>query len=255
MANLYVKEFESDWIDMEVYVNMIEEMEYFQSAILNGLAHRGYNYNRFQEYTCGIIADVLDNLENCLDDILAMFDGEFYGTVTEIVEYYFKPTYKNKWSTKDIHEWKKLAEFYNNYGLGDKEYLAVIEMITGKKYDLMRINGVCQGDVMYVVCPSDVPKELVDAWEGYYFGVGMEVHVYEVDERLLIDEFDDIEDIMEVNNYLIEDMGWTFIPNGYSAKDIIKWFSLGKSDYGKIRIETINKEPTEMYHLNFVQTA
>lgn len=257
MANLYVKEFESDWIDMEIYIDMIEEMECCQSAILNGLSNRGYGYprNNFQEYTCGMIADVIDNLENCLDDVLEMMSGEFYGTVTETVTQYFKPTYKDKWNTRDIHEWKKLAEHYNDYGLGDNEYLMVIEMITGKKYDFHRITGCCQGEVMYVVYPENVSDELINAWEGYYWGLGMEVHAYEVDERLLLDEFDDIEDVMEVNNHLIEDMGWTFIPNGYSAKDVINWFGLGKSDYWKIRIELRNEEPTEMYHLDLVKTA
>ena len=81
MANLCVKEFESDWIDMEIYIDMIEEMECCQSAILNGLSNRGYGYprNHFQEYTCGMIADVIDNLENCLTkvaDFLKKADNE-----------------------------------------------------------------------------------------------------------------------------------------------------------------------------------
>ena len=257
MTNLYIKEVRYDYIDMECYVDMISEMEYCQSAILNGLSNRGYGYprNHFQEYTCGMIADVIDNLENCLDDVLEMMSGEFYGTVTETVTQYFKPTYKDKWNTRDIHEWKKLAEYYNSYGLGDNEYLTVIEMITGKKYDFQSIRGCCQGDFMYVVCPTDVSDDMLSIWEGYYFGIGMEVHTYEVDERLLIDEFDDIEELMEVNNYLIEDMGWTFIPNGYCAKDVIDYLGLGKSDYGKIRIELIDEEPVEMYHLDLVKTA
>lgn len=114
----------------------------------------------------GELGDVLVNLK----------DSELYKNATEAITDYFPPD-KEKYSTKDIHELKRLIVEYSKCprSAEDSILCAVLSIVTGKEWDYQQISGCCQSDWNYIYYPvNERDKEAIAAFEAEYFNTGSE---------------------------------------------------------------------------------
>jgi hypothetical protein len=142
--------------------------EYPDNVILDG--NRQYKSHTTTAY---------DNIKNGFEEMTGYIDycGEngTYRNVTECIFDFLPCEHKTKYSTKDIHEWKKLIEEYNKYDeITDDIICTALKLITGKEYDTTTIRGCCQGDWQDIYFPVEYGKEFVKVFETEYFNTGSE---------------------------------------------------------------------------------
>lgn len=123
-----------------------------------------------------------DNIKN-LDNVYYEYEPLTYertnhcywSSASEFINYYFPKSNGKKYSTREIHEWKKLLERGNSEDIT----LKALELMTGKKWREIRLRGYCQSDWQNGYASEDVSEEYVRYVEMCYFNTGSEYIVYE----------------------------------------------------------------------------
>lgn len=120
----------------------------------------------------GELADILDSFNRRLKD----YNTEVYKNVSEAIADFLQPEHKARYSTKEIHDLNNLVCSYGVYSPGDDAILlSVLNIVTGKKYQLSTIRGCAQSEWQSVLYPSDVySDETIEYLEKDYFNTGSE---------------------------------------------------------------------------------
>ena len=90
---------------------------------------------------------------------------------------YFPPEHKEKYSSKNIHEWKRiLASLQKCSRSEEARYLCqALQLITGAEWDYSEIRGCCQGDWQNVIYKAaSWSSTALEAFEMEYFNLGTE---------------------------------------------------------------------------------
>ena len=114
----------------------------------------------------GELAEVLTNLK----------DSEWYKNATEAIADYLPPD-REKYSTKDIHELKRLIVEFAECSRSEENSIlcTVLSIVTGETWDYKQICGCCQGDWNNIFYPVDKWSiEALNAFEIEYFNTGTE---------------------------------------------------------------------------------
>lgn len=149
-------------------------------------------------YPDGIILDgnkdYLSRKTNAYEKVLTYIDDAFediekiqvkegwYKTVTECIMDYFKPEHKEKYTTNEIAEWKKIITDYHSSSHKEeyRQICLALLLITGKKYAHKTICGCCQRDWQEVYYPVDDVD--IDCFATEYFNTGTEWIVHDENE-------------------------------------------------------------------------
>lgn len=136
----------------------------------------------------GELADILDSFNRRLKD----YNTEVYKNVSEAIADFLQPEHKARYSTREIHDLNNLVCSYGVYSPGeDAILLSVLNIVTGKKYQLSTIRGCCQGEWQSVLYPSDVySDETIEYLEKDYFNTGSEWIIH--DEESIPESAEDI---------------------------------------------------------------
>lgn len=136
----------------------------------------------------GELADILDSFNRRLKD----YNTEVYKNVSEAIADFLQPEHKARYSTKEIHDLNNLVCSYGVYSPGeDAILLSVLNIVTGKKYQLSTIRGCCQSEWQSVLYPSDVySDETIEYLEKDYFNTGSEWIIH--DEESIPESVEDI---------------------------------------------------------------
>lgn len=136
----------------------------------------------------GELADILDSFNRRLKD----YNTEVYKNVSEAIADFLQPEHKARYSTKEIHDLNNLVCSYGVYSPGeDAILLSVLNIVTGKKYQLSTIRGCCQSEWQSVLYPSDVySDETIEYLEKDYFNTGSEWIIH--DEESIPESAEDI---------------------------------------------------------------
>ena len=130
-------------------------------------------YNRFMEYW----EEAFNELES-----IKNHDGyNCYQTTTEAILCFFPPEHKQKYSTKEIHQWKSiLAEMC--YREDEATICKALQLMTGKVWDYTQIHGCCQRDWQGMIyCTENWNQEARKAFEIEYFNLGTEWIIHDGD--------------------------------------------------------------------------
>lgn len=101
-----------------------------------------------------------------------------YGTITEMLNDCFPRDSGKSYTTRQVHEWKKLLNDWVN--AEEREYATALSLMTGLSYDWRSIRGYCQGEWNIVYYPEkNWTKEALDAFEIEYFNLGTEWMVHD----------------------------------------------------------------------------
>lgn len=106
----------------------------------------------------------------------------YWNNVSEFVNYYFTKSNGKKYSTKEIHEWKKLFDEYQNRWRIEDIVEKALELMTGKKWRAIKLCGYCQSDWQYGYASEEITDEDVRYIEMCYFNTGSEYLFYESEE-------------------------------------------------------------------------
>lgn len=136
----------------------------------------------------GELADILDSFNRRLKD----YNTEVYKNVSEAIADFLQPEHKARYSTREIHDLNNLVCSYGVYSPGeDAILLSVLNIVTGKKYQLSTIRGCCQSEWQSVLYPSDVySDETIEYLEKDYFNTGSEWIIH--DEESIPESAEDI---------------------------------------------------------------
>lgn len=127
----------------------------------------------------------------------------FYEDETEVLSDYLRGF---DWKDKE-KEIKELIEKLDSQGdemykLYDEYYLELLNLLTGKKYELVCIRGCSQSDWQYLIYNTEIHES--ETIEGYYFNLGDEYTVIETDA----DEEVDIDSIFDYECYSYYTLAW-----------------------------------------------
>lgn len=104
----------------------------------------------------------------------------YWNSITEFIGCYFPKTYGNKkYSTKEIHAWKKLLEKYSERWDMDAIILDALQLMTGKKWREFTMRGYCQSEWQDGYASENVTDKQLRYIEMCYFNKGNEYIVYE----------------------------------------------------------------------------
>lgn len=136
----------------------------------------------------GELADILDSFNRRLKD----YNTEVYKNVSEAIADFLQPEHKTRYSTKEIHSLNELVCSYGVYSSQDYDILlSVLNIVTGKKYQLSTIRGCAQSEWQSVLYPSDVySDETIEYLEKDYFNTGSEWIIH--DEESVPESAEDI---------------------------------------------------------------
>lgn len=136
----------------------------------------------------GELADILDSFNRRLKD----YNTEVYKNVSEAIADFLQPEHKARYSTREIHNLNELVCSYGIYSSQDYDILlSVLNIVTGKKYQLSTIRGCCQSEWQSVLYPSDVySDETIEYLEKDYFNTGSEWIIH--DEESIPESAEDI---------------------------------------------------------------
>lgn len=102
--------------------------------------------------------------------------SSFYKNATQAINDLLYPE-KEKYSTKDIHELKRLVVEFAQCSSRDEDSIlcAILSIVTGKEWDSKQIHGCCQGEWNYIFYPvGKWSVEALNAFEVEYFNTGSE---------------------------------------------------------------------------------
>lgn len=207
MKKLFARIAPPDYIDMEIYFDMKEEVS---QGFLNVLG--------LDRYTASFLSPDWEKLSEKLStavyylENLTENDVNFYSRARDVLDDYF-PGWEGgkKKSSRLIHEWKE-AIFDCNYKMQWDAACRLLTLWTGKKHVWREIRGCCQGDYAEIYFPTsgngdkdDKYSEMISA---YYFGSGVEVEIH--------DEDGEPEEADDVSGF------WDYIPIPYATENEIK---------------------------------
>lgn len=122
------------------------------------------------------VREALENgeLAEALEDVeTGGYYSEWYKNATQAINDLL-PADKAKYSTKDVHELKRLIAEYAKCSRSDEDSIlcAVLSIVTGETWDYKQICGCCQGDWNNVYYPVaqwsyEALKALKDALKSY----------------------------------------------------------------------------------------
>lgn len=128
----------------------------------------------------GELSEMLENDKEC---------KQWYPNITAAMLDYLPPEHKEKYSTRDVHALKEYIKWYDH----NEEYAlcAVLEVVTGQKWDTCQITGSCQCDWNRVYYPVDSwTGAALEGFETEYFNTGSEWIIH--DGKDIPEEPDDI---------------------------------------------------------------
>ena len=136
----------------------------------------------------GELADILDSFNRRLKD----YNTEVYKNVSEAIADFLQPEHKARYSTKEIHALNDLVCSYGVYSPGDDAILSsVLNIVTGKKYQLSTIRGCAQSEWQNILYPVGIyDDEDIDRLEKDYFNTGSEWIIH--DEENIPESAEDI---------------------------------------------------------------
>lgn len=141
-----------------------------------------------KEYT-GFTTELYDKLCNEWEDAyryMDMLDTDpvelTYKNFTEVIMDYFPPEYKERYSTKEIREWRNVLNMLQSCSLAhmDKYYARAMTLVTGHKWYTSSISGCCQCDWQNIIYDSEYwDDEALEEFEAEYFNTGTEWEVHD----------------------------------------------------------------------------
>lgn len=144
-----------------------------------------YGNDRLRDHLPDIVETLFNNWEDAADDVEQVIDGSAYAcydTVTEAIMDYLPPVHKKKYSSKDVHEWKRILASLQKCSRGEEEryFCQALQLMTGKEWDYTKIRGCCQGDWQNVIYQAkNWSEEALEAFEAEYFNTGSEWMVHD----------------------------------------------------------------------------
>ena len=149
--------------------------------------------------------DAYEKITQSIDNILYEYElasnpktnGCYWNNVSEVINYYFAKENGKKYSTKEIHEWKKLLEDWSRIDDEDFE-LKALHLITEKEWRKVCIRGYMQREWQYLYVSENITEKDVRYIEMCYFNTGTEWRIYESEE--------DFENYENATSMYIEDV-------------------------------------------------
>lgn len=147
-----------------------------------------YGNDDFNGFICDIdfknVRDILEQGELCemLREV-ANGDHYYFNTATEAINNYFPR--KKKYSTKEIHNLKKLIAEYGDWNNDDDDTLcAVLSIVTGEPWENCELCGCVQRDWIKCAYRKNMwDKKSLDMFEMEYFNTGEEYIVSPEDDE------------------------------------------------------------------------
>ena len=172
--------------------------EMYPDVIFKGNYH--FNEHTTEEYNS--IRDGLDDLTNTLDYDANFLPGRWYDNFTEAVNDLMPaPQYKARYSTRDIHAWRMLANEWYNTTNENALLCRALQLVTGKEYEYTTIRGCCQGDWQEILFPVEkYDRDALAIIEADYFNTGT--------EWIIHDENNDPEGPEDISGYSLYCYGW-----------------------------------------------
>lgn len=110
----------------------------------------------------------------------------YWDNVSQLINYYFAKENGKKYSKKEIHEWKRLMDYWQD---SEEDYLQALQLITGKKWRQVCIKGCCQRDWQYLYVSEEITDKDIDYIEMCYFNTGTEWLVFESEKDFEEDNY------------------------------------------------------------------
>lgn len=147
-----------------------------------------YGNNDFLEY----YTDAYEKVRK-IDDILYEYEstsnphsnGCYWDNVSQLINYYLAKENDKKYTTKEIHEWKKLLDNWYK----EENVEKALQLITGKKWREACIKGCCQREWQYLYVSEDITDKDIEYIGMCYFNTGEEWLVYENKEEFDNDDY------------------------------------------------------------------
>ena len=172
---------------MKIYAKQVPP-EYQESPLFMGECWPGnvfvFGNRDFNDHS-GCLVDIRRGLENIADIFADMQHGESWTRNANLhaIIWYELPRDSGAGYTRA--ERMRIVELANDYCcIGNDEsniLCAVLELITGEKYDYATIRGCCQGDWQNIIYPAEYSREWLQEFETEYFNTGAEWRISEND--------------------------------------------------------------------------
>lgn len=153
---------------------------YEENVVIYG--NNDYHYSLTKEFECLLKLDSVwyeyepftySKTNNC-----------YWSSVSEFVNWYFPKSNGKKYTTHEIHEWKKLLADWNN-GIGFEDYVIVgLKLMTGKNWRKRNIVGCMQREWQNCFISEEITDGDMDYIEMCYFNTGTEWLFYESKEDM-----------------------------------------------------------------------
>lgn len=128
-------------------------------------------------------AERLEDIKRSLEDISDVCNG--YGYTNNLIDVIPARDDGRAYTRPERLELVKLAKNYTEYSNSSSDeneiFCAVLELITGQKYEYATIRGCSQGDWNEIIYPAAYGREWLDNFETEYFNTGDEWRICEND--------------------------------------------------------------------------
>ena len=133
----------------------------------------------------GRLEDIRRGLENIAEEYERLQAGYYQNySFSEILNDYLPRDDKRDYTRLERLRLREIAFDYIytlDYRKEKETLCAVLELVTGQKYDYATIRGCCQGDWQYIIYPEEYGREWLDNFETEYFNTGAEWCISEND--------------------------------------------------------------------------
>ena len=127
----------------------------------------------------GIREKELENIRQNMEDVISEYEdiqncgySIYYKNFTEVVNDIFPRKDGKHYNSKQIHEWKEIAE---NFDEDSEDYARICSLVTGAKWEYKNIRGCCQGDYAEVIYNTEMwTDKAIECIETEYFNTGSE---------------------------------------------------------------------------------
>lgn len=133
----------------------------------------------------GRLEDIRRGLEDIAEEYERLQAGYYQNySFSEILNDYLPRDDKRDYTRPERLRLREIAFDYTytlDYRKEKETLCAVLELVTGRKYDYATIRGCCQGDWQEIIYPCAYGREWLDRFETEYFNIGEEWRISEND--------------------------------------------------------------------------
>jgi len=199
-TKIYARTLDPEFFDYRIYEDIVTENK---EIYIDG----GRDYN-------GIQNDVLKRIKDYIDGY-GHYEYEVYyhNSIREYtIDNLPKKINGKPYTPYELHVLKEMLEKENEYHYYSEflemAMITCLSIIHGTKYEMRKLRGSCQGEVVDCYCPATTPSDYTDWIEAWFFGTGVEIEIDDTGR----DEVEDGNDIL----------GYTFYTAKWRKEDLVE---------------------------------